>query len=246
MPRPRRFAGTLILRSEENSVDPFTTIEPESGSSRPLTLRSSVVLPQPDGPSSVKKSPSFTCSVTLSTALTRPNCWARVGSYVLISAWMSSMAIPSVAVCRGSRCAAPAARLRLGLLARRCEHVGEQLLVPSDVRDQLVVVDVVDLRPRVGRHADLGVLERRRPLRRRPLPLLVVDHQVLGQQQCCCGMCCTRSDSGATELRDDRTDLRTPRDFAAVLQRLEHTVVVVVRRDLELARGDQLGHRGVT
>ena len=41
-------------------------------SAKPATMRSSVVLPQPEGPSSVKNSPSRISSETSSTARTVP------------------------------------------------------------------------------------------------------------------------------------------------------------------------------
>ena len=43
-----------------------------SGRSKPATMRSSVVLPQPEGPSSEKNSPRSTASDTPSTARTAP------------------------------------------------------------------------------------------------------------------------------------------------------------------------------
>src|SRR5256886_2190652 len=58
----RRFAGTSVTSF------PFRTIRPASGSSKPATIRSVVVLPQPLGPSSEKNSPSPISSVTSSTA----------------------------------------------------------------------------------------------------------------------------------------------------------------------------------
>src|SRR4029079_1413910 len=47
-------------------------MRPPSGRSNPAIIRSSVVFPQPDGPSSVKNSPASTASVTLSTAAKSP------------------------------------------------------------------------------------------------------------------------------------------------------------------------------
>src|SRR6266404_7152344 len=72
IPRPRWFAGTRVFVSDEKSTRPATEIVPLSGVSRPAIERSVVVLPQPDGPSSVKSSPSCTSSETSSTACTRP------------------------------------------------------------------------------------------------------------------------------------------------------------------------------
>src|SRR3977135_2777733 len=45
---------------------------PPLGSSSPATMRRVVVLPQPDGPSSVTSSPCATLNETSSTAVTRP------------------------------------------------------------------------------------------------------------------------------------------------------------------------------
>ena len=47
---------------------PSITISPAVGVSRPASIRSSVVLPQPDGPSSAKNSLRWMSSETLSTA----------------------------------------------------------------------------------------------------------------------------------------------------------------------------------
>src|SRR5260370_31021621 len=49
------------------------TMRPSSGTSKPAISRNSVVLPQPDGPSSAKNSPASTASDTRSTAATAPN-----------------------------------------------------------------------------------------------------------------------------------------------------------------------------
>src|SRR5262245_1849357 len=51
---------------------PLSVTRPVSGSSNPAIMRSEVVLPQPDGPSSEKNSPRATSMVTLSTAATLP------------------------------------------------------------------------------------------------------------------------------------------------------------------------------
>ncbi len=47
-----------------------TAISPDLGRSRPAIERSVVVLPQPEGPSSVKNSPSGTSNVTFCAAFT--------------------------------------------------------------------------------------------------------------------------------------------------------------------------------
>ena len=48
-------------------------IEPESGFSNPAIIRSTVVFPDPDGPSNVINSPAKISRETLSTARTEPN-----------------------------------------------------------------------------------------------------------------------------------------------------------------------------
>jgi len=51
-------------------------ISPLVISSRPATIRSAVVFPQPDGPTRIRNSPSFTSSVRLSTAIVpSSNCF---------------------------------------------------------------------------------------------------------------------------------------------------------------------------
>src|SRR6516225_9574520 len=50
------------------------TIRPLSGISRPAIIRSKVVLPQPDGPSSANSAPRLIFSETSSTAATAPKC----------------------------------------------------------------------------------------------------------------------------------------------------------------------------
>src|SRR4030088_1874570 len=52
---------------------PSSRIRPSSGISKPAIIRNSVVLPQPEGPSSAKNSPALMSSDSRSTALKRPN-----------------------------------------------------------------------------------------------------------------------------------------------------------------------------
>src|SRR5262249_9925971 len=66
MPISRRYAGTFVTRW------PSMAISPLSGIRKPPTRLSSVVLPQPDGPSSVISSPRRTSSETASSAATLP------------------------------------------------------------------------------------------------------------------------------------------------------------------------------
>src|SRR3954465_14527281 len=66
MPMSRRCAGTpLRLR-------PAIVSAPASASRNPATMFSRVVLPQPDGPSSARHSPSATSNVNPSSAATDP------------------------------------------------------------------------------------------------------------------------------------------------------------------------------
>jgi hypothetical protein len=74
MPRPRWFAGRLTVRDPllpaENITRSPTAMVPASGCSRPAIERSVVVFPQPEGPSRVNSSPSWTSKLTSSTAKT--------------------------------------------------------------------------------------------------------------------------------------------------------------------------------
>src|SRR5882672_11068347 len=88
MPKPRFSGGRVVITRPSNSTDPV------SGDSSPATIRSVVVLPQPDGPSRPKNSPRSTAIETSATAGVAPKrleilfressgmrCWAlQVGS----------------------------------------------------------------------------------------------------------------------------------------------------------------------
>src|SRR3954465_11271494 len=62
MPVLRLCGGRVSIRVSPNRM------RPRSSSQKPATIRSNVVLPQPDGPSSVKNSPSRIAIDTSSTA----------------------------------------------------------------------------------------------------------------------------------------------------------------------------------
>src|SRR5262245_60620855 len=67
---------------------PSIMICPSVGSSNPASIRSRVVLPQPDGPSSAKNSPSSMSRWALSTAVTDPpnrfeTCWIEMMDFRL-------------------------------------------------------------------------------------------------------------------------------------------------------------------
>src|SRR5882757_10358279 len=64
MPVLRLCGGKVSMRCSPNRMRPL------SSSQKPATMRSSVVLPQPEGPSSVKNSPSRMAIDTSSTART--------------------------------------------------------------------------------------------------------------------------------------------------------------------------------
>jgi hypothetical protein len=63
---------------------------PEVGSSRPAIMRSVVVLPQPDGPSRQKNSPSATVKVESFTAMKSPKALCRFSTRI------SAMALNSM------------------------------------------------------------------------------------------------------------------------------------------------------
>ncbi len=56
----------------ERASSPLTRMEPELGSTSRLTIRSSVVLPEPEVPTMAAMVPVSTVSVTSSTARSRP------------------------------------------------------------------------------------------------------------------------------------------------------------------------------
>ncbi len=72
----RWFAGTPAMSC------PSIRMVPAVGSSKPAMQRSSVVLPQPDGPSSEKNSPSRISAETPSSAVTSPNRFSTVQSSI--------------------------------------------------------------------------------------------------------------------------------------------------------------------
>src|SRR5262245_28582643 len=64
---------------------PSMAIRPSEGSSKPPTMRRSVVLPQPDGPSSPKNPPRRMSIETASTAATSPKRLVRPRISTLVS-----------------------------------------------------------------------------------------------------------------------------------------------------------------
>src|SRR3546814_9248469 len=66
MPKSRLCVGTGVMSA------PSSRMRPALGTSSPATMRSSVVLPQPEGPSRQTKVPCGTASDTSSTAVNSP------------------------------------------------------------------------------------------------------------------------------------------------------------------------------
>src|SRR5919197_1576797 len=66
MPMLRAYGGRPSMRRSPNRISPASTAE------KPAIVRSSVVLPQPEGPSRVNSSPSPISSETRSTAVAPP------------------------------------------------------------------------------------------------------------------------------------------------------------------------------
>ncbi len=71
IPVSRRWAGTRVTFS------PSTSTSPESGCSKPASMRSAVVLPQPDGPSRARSSPGRTDRSSPSRATVPPKSRRR-------------------------------------------------------------------------------------------------------------------------------------------------------------------------
>src|SRR5919198_1274507 len=82
IPRFRRSAGTLSRRAASKKVSSPTAIRPSSGTWKPAIDISVVDFPQPDGPSSVKSSPSRTANSTWSSARCSANCLTRPSTWI--------------------------------------------------------------------------------------------------------------------------------------------------------------------
>src|SRR5262245_58225768 len=65
---------------------PPSRMRPPVGSSRPAIMRSVVVLPQPDGPSMTKNSPSPTTKLESWTATNDPNSFLRLSTLISATA----------------------------------------------------------------------------------------------------------------------------------------------------------------
>src|SRR5712691_5685199 len=112
-------------------------ISPRSGTRKPATRLSSVVLPQPDGPSSVISSPRRTCSATSSSAAVSPKRLVTRSSATAMS-WdvAAPGAVPS------------AGRLNVENLSEPEEHGGER---QQDGGEH-------DVQDRDRRHRGVGIL----------------------------------------------------------------------------------------
>ena len=66
MPKSRRSGGSGVMSLPSSSTTPAL------GATKPAMVIRMVVLPLPDGPSSVRKAPRGTLSETASTAVKRP------------------------------------------------------------------------------------------------------------------------------------------------------------------------------
>src|SRR6185312_3928448 len=107
---------------------------PELGVSSPASMRSKVVLPQPEGPTSTRNSPSRTDRSMPSTALPESKC--------LVSACVSTVAIVPLPPSRQSRRARALRRARL-----RPRDLDQSLFVPLGEDSLALAVGLLD---RVG------------------------------------------------------------------------------------------------
>src|SRR6516165_10961435 len=114
MPISRRYAGTSVIRW------PSTAISPLSGIKKPATRLSSVVLPQPDGPSSVISSPRRTSSETSSSAVSLPKRLVTPSSSTAISPLARVAGVAAAA-----RGVASAGMLNVQHLCKAKEDVGQ-------------------------------------------------------------------------------------------------------------------------
>src|SRR5262249_50419357 len=111
-----RYAGTSVIRW------PSTAISPLSGIKKPATRLSSVVLPQPEGPSSVISSPRRTSSETSSSAVILPKRLVTPSSSTAISA----APFARVAVAAAAESLPSAGRLNVEHLCKAEEDVGQR------------------------------------------------------------------------------------------------------------------------
>src|SRR5689334_22812768 len=135
MPVLRRCGGNVSMRCSPNRM------RPSSSSQKPATMRNSVVLPHPDGPSRVKSSPSRTDSDTPATARTLPKLRAT-----------RSMVMPVTSTPGLGSASARALDDVLDLLRGLGALVDPGVLVVIDD------LDVLELRHRAGQPGQVEVL----------------------------------------------------------------------------------------
>src|SRR4029077_11228636 len=117
MPISRRYAGTFVTRW------PSMAISPLSGIRKPPTRLSSVVLPQPDGPSSVISSPRRTNSETSSSAAILPK---RLVTPSSLTAILSSPFARIAGVGAAAESASSAGMLNVPHLCDAKEDIGQR------------------------------------------------------------------------------------------------------------------------
>src|SRR5215510_8103498 len=88
----RRCGGTGTMSS------PPRKMRPALGVSKPASIRSNVVLPQPDGPSSAKNSPLAISKVSVSTAATAPKCLLTASKRIRDALPSAPWSAPAVAI----------------------------------------------------------------------------------------------------------------------------------------------------
>src|SRR4051812_10050539 len=120
MPRLRRCGGTKVPAATSTTVRSPIEMRPPSGFSRPATQRSVVVLPQPEGPSSVTISPAPTSKSIAATAVTT----SRLAVKVFVSPSTRIIAVSSIfsILCSVLFLHAEAAAYHIGDCAQSHQH----------------------------------------------------------------------------------------------------------------------------
>src|SRR5207237_6470076 len=100
-------------------------------SSSPATMRSSVDLPQPDGPTRTRNSPSPISSETSSTATTPPKSFVTCSSWIaaIATGWYRPDAPPTTGIDQSGRVVLHYRSMRLGVEAALVRGT----IVPGDV-----------------------------------------------------------------------------------------------------------------
>src|ERR1700704_201984 len=128
IPLSRRWGGTSVTRR------PSIAISPPSGTRKPATRLSSVVLPQPEGPSSVISSPRRTSNDTASRAVVLPKRLVTPSSCTAMSSPFDRL----VAVATDAEGGHSAGLLNVQYLCETKENVGkrQQRRGGNDVHDR--------------------------------------------------------------------------------------------------------------